>query len=36
MDIAEIVSGGVNWFHLAQDRGQCRAVVKTEMNLEIL
>jgi hypothetical protein len=33
MDIREIVWGGVNWIHLAQDRDQWRALVNAVMNL---
>jgi hypothetical protein len=33
MDLGEIGWEGVNWIHLAQDRVQWRAVVKTVMNL---
>jgi hypothetical protein len=35
MDLREIWWEGVNWMHLAQDRGQWRAVVKTVMYLQV-
>jgi hypothetical protein len=36
MDLEEIGWGGVQWIHLAQDRGRWRAVVKVVMNLRVL
>jgi hypothetical protein len=36
MDLREIGWEGVDWMHLAQDKGQCRAVVYTVMNLRFL
>jgi hypothetical protein len=36
MDLREIVWGGVEWIHLAQDRERWRAVVNTVMNLRVL
>jgi hypothetical protein len=33
MDVREIGFGGVDWVHLARDRDQWRAFVKTVMNL---
>jgi hypothetical protein len=35
MDLREIGWEGVDWIHLAQDRDQWRAVVKTVMNLRV-
>jgi hypothetical protein len=35
MDLREIVGGGVDWMHLAQDRNQWRDVVNTVMNLRV-
>jgi hypothetical protein len=35
MDLSEIGIDGTNWIQLAQDRGQWRACVKTEMNLRV-
>jgi hypothetical protein len=35
MDLREIGWEGVDWIHLAQDRGQWRAVVNTVMNLRV-
>jgi hypothetical protein len=32
-DLREIGWGGMDWIDLAQDRGQCKAVVNTIMNL---
>jgi hypothetical protein len=32
IDLKEIQFGGVDWIHLAQDRGQWRALAKTVMN----
>jgi hypothetical protein len=36
MGLSEIVLGGVDWIHLAQDRDRWRAVVNAVMNLRIL
>jgi hypothetical protein len=36
MDLREIVSGGVDWIRLAQDRDRWRAVVSARMNLRVL
>jgi hypothetical protein len=37
MDLREIGwGGGVEWIHLAQDRGRWRAVVNAVMNLRFL
>jgi hypothetical protein len=36
MDVREVVSEGVDWMHLAQDRNQWRAVMDTVMNLRVL
>jgi hypothetical protein len=36
MDLREIGWGGVEWIHLAQDRGRWRAVVNAVMNLQVL
>jgi hypothetical protein len=36
MDFREIGWEDVEWFQLAQDRGQWRAVVNTVMNLRVL
>jgi hypothetical protein len=36
MDVREIVSGRVEWIHLAQDRDRWRAVVNAVMNLRVL
>jgi hypothetical protein len=33
MDLTEIAWGGMDWIDLTQDRGKCRAVVSTVMNL---
>jgi hypothetical protein len=33
MDLKEIGWEVVDWMHLAQDRGQCRALVNMIMNL---
>jgi hypothetical protein len=35
MDIREVGLEVVNWIHLAQDRVETRAVVKTLMNLRV-
>jgi hypothetical protein len=35
MDLKEIGYEGVNWIHLAQDRVQWRALVKTVLNLRV-
>jgi hypothetical protein len=35
MDLREIGIDGANWIHLAQDRVQWRACVKTVMNLRV-
>jgi hypothetical protein len=36
MDHKEIVSGDVEWIHLAQDRNRWRAVVNAVMNIRVL
>jgi hypothetical protein len=33
MDLREILSGGINWIYLAQDRDQWRAAANTVMKL---
>jgi hypothetical protein len=35
IDRAEIGFGSVDWIHLAQDRDRWRALVNTEMNLQV-
>jgi hypothetical protein len=35
MDLREIGWGGMDWFDLAQDRDQWRALVNTVMNLRV-
>jgi hypothetical protein len=35
MDLREIRWEGLDWMHLAQDRGQWRAVVNTVMNFRV-
>jgi hypothetical protein len=35
MDFREIGWGGVDWIDLAQDRDQWRALLNTEMDLQI-
>jgi hypothetical protein len=35
MDVREVEWEGVDWMHLAWDRNQRRAVVKTVMNLRL-
>jgi hypothetical protein len=35
MNLREIGWEGVNWMHLAQDRDQWQALVKTVMNLQV-
>jgi hypothetical protein len=35
MDLREIAWGDTNWFDLAQDRDQWRALVNTVMNLRV-
>jgi hypothetical protein len=35
MDPREIVYGGVNWIHLAQDKDWWQTVVNTVMNLQV-
>jgi hypothetical protein len=35
MDLREIRWEGVDWIHLAKDRDQWRALVKTAMNLQV-
>jgi hypothetical protein len=35
MDLRELGWEGVDWMHLAQDRGQWWAVVNTIMNLRV-
>jgi hypothetical protein len=35
MDLREIGWGGMYWIDLAQDRGQCKALVNTVMNLQV-
>jgi hypothetical protein len=34
-DLREIESTGIDWFHLAQDRDQFRALVDTIMSLQM-
>jgi len=33
--VMELVSWGVDWIHVAQDRGQWRTPVNTVMNLQV-
>jgi hypothetical protein len=35
MDLRETGWGGMDWIHLAKDRDQWRALVKTVMNLRV-
>jgi hypothetical protein len=35
MDLRDIVWGGMNWIHLAQERDPWRALVNTVMNLRV-
>jgi hypothetical protein len=35
MDFREVGWQGVDWIHLAQDRGKWRALVKTVTNLQV-
>jgi hypothetical protein len=35
MDLREIECEGVDWMHLAEDRDQWQALVKTVMNLRV-
>jgi hypothetical protein len=35
MDLRETGWDGIDWIHLAQDRGRCRALVNTVMNLGV-
>jgi hypothetical protein len=35
MDLREVGREGVDWMHMAQDRDQWRAVVKTVMKLRV-
>jgi hypothetical protein len=35
MDLREIGWEDVNWVHLAQDMGKCRAIMNTVMNLQV-
>jgi hypothetical protein len=35
IDLREIGWDGMKWIHLAQDRGQWRALVNTVMNLQV-
>jgi hypothetical protein len=35
IDLREIGWNGMDWIHLAQDRGQWRALVNTVMNLRV-
>jgi hypothetical protein len=32
MDLKEMKCGGIDWIYLAQDRNQCKALVKAVMN----
>jgi hypothetical protein len=36
IDLREIRLGGINWIHLAQHRGQWRALVNMVMKLRVL
>jgi hypothetical protein len=35
MNLRDIGWGGIDWIILGQDRGQCRALVNTVMNLRV-
>jgi hypothetical protein len=35
MDVKEILRGGMNWIHLAQDRDQWRSLVNTATNVRV-
>jgi hypothetical protein len=35
MDLRQIVWGGVDWIHLAQDRSQWRVIMNMVMNLRV-
>jgi hypothetical protein len=35
MNLTDIGWGGMEWIELAQDRGQCKALVNTVMNLQV-
>jgi hypothetical protein len=35
MDLREIGWDGVDWMDMAQDMGQCRALVNTVLNLRV-
>jgi hypothetical protein len=35
MDLRKIISGGMDWIDVAQDRDQWRALVNTIMNLRV-
>jgi hypothetical protein len=35
IDLGEIIRGGMEWIHLAQDRDQWKALVNMLMNLQV-
>jgi hypothetical protein len=35
MDLREIRWGGMDWIDVAQDKGICRAIVNTAMNIQV-
>jgi hypothetical protein len=35
MELREIGWGGMDWIDLAQDKNQCKAVVKTVINIRV-